>query len=102
MRSAMCTSIAAATVLLVSAQTPAPLSRAEQTHFDETSRESDVRGLLTALADRTPRLRLESFGRTEEGRDLMLAVVGDPPAASAEAARASGRPVVFEIGRAHV
>jgi hypothetical protein len=101
MRSAMCTSIAAATVVLVSAQTPAPLSRAEQTRFEETSRESDVRGLLTALADRTPRLRLESFGRTEEGRDLMLAVVGDPPAASAEAARASGRPVVLVMANIH-
>src|SRR5688572_30889378 len=101
MRSAMCTSIAAATVLLVSAQTPAPLSRAEQTRFEETSRESDVRGLLTALADRTPRLRLESFGRTEEGRDLILAVVGDPPAASAGAARASGRPVVFVMANIH-
>jgi hypothetical protein len=101
MRSAMCTSIAAATVLLVSAQTPAPLSRAEQTRFAETSRESDIRGLLTALADRTPRLRLESFGRTEEGRDLMLAVVGDPPAASAEAARAGGRPVVLVMANIH-
>jgi hypothetical protein len=101
MRSAMCTSIAAATVLLLSAQSPAPLSRAEQTRFEETSRESDVRGFLTALAERTPSLRLESFGRTEEGRDLILAVVGDPPAASAEAARASGRPVVFVMANIH-
>jgi hypothetical protein len=101
MRSAVCTSIAAATVVVVSAQTPAPLSRAEQTRFEETSRESDVRAFLTALADRTPRLRLQSFGRTEEGRDLTLAVIGDPPAASAEAARASGRPVVFVMANIH-
>ena len=101
MRSAMCTSIAAATVILVSAQTPAPLSRAEQTRFEETSREPDVRGFLTALAERTSRLRLESFGRTEEGRDLLLAVIGDPPAASAEAARAGGRPVVFVMANIH-
>jgi hypothetical protein len=101
MRSAMCMSIAAATILLVSAQTPAPLSRAEQTRFEETSREVDVRAFLTALADRTSRLRLESFGRTEEGRDLMLAVIGDPPVASAEAARGSGRPVVFVMANIH-
>ena len=101
MRGAMCTSIAAATILLVSAQSPVPLSRAEQTRFEETSHESDVRAFLTALADRTPRLRLESFGRTEEGRDLMLAVIGDPPAASAEAARASSRPVVFVMANIH-
>ena len=93
--------ILAASALVMSAQTPTPLSRAERTRFEETSRESDVRDFLTTLAGQTPRLRLESFGRTEEGRELTLAVIGDPPAASPDAARASGRPVVLVMANIH-
>jgi hypothetical protein len=86
---------------VVAAQGPRPESRAEQTRFEETSRYDDVRAFLDALAAQTPRIRLETFGTSEEGRALPLVVIGDPPAASPEAARADGRPIVFVMANIH-
>jgi hypothetical protein len=85
-----------------SAQAAPPLlTRAERTGFTETSRYTDVIAFIQALAARTPRLRVETFGRSEEGRDLPLMVIGDPPAATPQQARASGRPVVFVMANIH-
>jgi len=92
--------LGAASVTLMSAQSP-PLSRAERTRFEETSSFEDVSGFLAALAAQTPRIRLETFGTSEEGRALPLVVIGDPPAASPDAARAADRPVVFVMANIH-
>jgi hypothetical protein len=80
---------------------PALQTRAERTHFEETSSYAEVRAFMDALAGRTRRARIESFGRSEEDRDLPLLVVGDPPAASPAEARLSGRPIVFVMGNIH-
>jgi hypothetical protein len=90
----LCFSVVAASADSLSAQSMLQ-SRAERTVFEETSRYQDVRAFLEALTAQSPRVRLEFFGRSEEGRELPLAVIGNPPAASPEAARQSGRPVVF-------
>ncbi len=60
--------------------TTTPITRAEQSTFEETSRYADVRAFIDALARQTPHVRVEMFGRSEEGRELPLLVVGDPPA----------------------
>lgn len=78
-----------------------PLSRAEQSGFEETSRYEDVRGFIAALAERTNRLRVDAFGTSEEGRALPLLVLGDPPPASPAQARGSRRPVVFVMANIH-
>jgi hypothetical protein len=82
------------------AQAPPPQTRAERTAYEETTRYDEVRAFIDALAA-TGRVRVESFGRSEEGRDLPLMIIGDPPAASPEQARAAGRPVVFVMGNIH-
>ena len=56
---------------------------------------------LEALAAQTPRVRVEFFGRSEEGRELPLVVIGDPPAASPEEARRSTRPIVLVMANIH-
>jgi hypothetical protein len=72
------------------AQAPSPLqTRAERTRFEETSSYDEVRAFIEALASRTGRLRVESFGRSEEGRELPLMVLGQ------------GRPVVFVMANIH-
>ena len=76
----------------------APLSRAEQTAFEETSRYEDVRSFIEALSRQTPRVRVEMFGRSEEGRDLPLLIVGDPPAVSPVP---HSLPVVFVMANIH-
>ena len=86
--------------VVMSAQSP-PLSRAERTRFEETSSLDDVSAFLGALAAQTPRIRVEAFGSSEEGRSLPLTVIGDPPVATPEAARAAGLPVVFVMANIH-
>src|SRR5688572_6616818 len=89
-----------ACITMMSAQSP-PQSRAERTRFEETSSFEDVSGFVAALVARTPRIRVETFGSSEEGRALPLLVIGDPPAASPEAAHASGLPVVLAMANIH-
>lgn len=87
-------------VLLLAAQSPTmPQTRAELTGFEETSRYDEVRAFLDALVP-SGRLRVESFGRSEEGRELPLAIVGAPPAA-APPPRATGMPVVLIMANIH-
>jgi hypothetical protein len=77
-----------------------PQTRAEQTAYEETSRYDEVRMFIDALARQTPRVRVEMFGTSEEGRDLPLIVVGDPPPL-APAARSSRQPVVLVMANIH-
>ena len=76
------------------------LSRAEQTAFEETSRYEDVRAFIDALARETPNVRVEMFGKSEEGRDLPFLVIGDPPAAAPVPSLRSV-PVVFVMANIH-
>jgi hypothetical protein len=90
-----------ACALAASAQAvPPPQTRAERTRFEETTSYAEVLAFIEAIA-RTGRARVETFGRSEEGRDLPLLVVGGPPAASPAAARALGRPIVFVMANIH-
>jgi hypothetical protein len=84
-----------------STETMTLLTRAEQSGFQETSRYEDVRAFITALTGMTPHARLEIFGQTEEGRDLPLLVMGDPPASSPVRDTPSRLPVVFVMANIH-
>ena len=85
----------------VGAQRPALRTTAERSAFQETSRYRDVRAFAEALTQQTPRVRVEMFGRSEEGRDLPLLVIGEPPVASPAQAAASRLPVVFVMANIH-
>ncbi len=76
-------------------------SRAELTSYEETSRYEDVMRFIGELQKRTDKLRVESFGKTEEGRDLPLMIFADPPVAQPREALASGKPVVFIMANIH-
>src|SRR6266508_4397479 len=84
------------TLLLANASTIMPRSqddslksRAEQTNYEETSRYEDVMRFIGELQKRTDKLLVESFGQTEEGRDLPLMIFADPPITQPREARAS-------------
>jgi Zinc carboxypeptidase len=76
-------------------------SRAEQTNYEETSRYEDVMRFISELQKRTDKLRVESFGKTEEGRDLPLMIFADPPISQPREARASDKPVIFIQANIH-
>ncbi len=77
-------------------------TRAERSGFEETSRYDDVRRVLHDLAESQRRfVLLTSFGRSEEGRDLPLAVIGSPAPRDAVAARASANARVLLLANIH-
>lgn len=82
--------------------TPPLVTRAEASDYTETSRHADVLAFingLRALGD--PRLHIEDFGSTPEGRLLPLLVLSAQGHFTPEAAHASGLPVVVVINGIH-
>jgi hypothetical protein len=84
------------------ASSSSPLvTRAERTGFEETSRYADVMAFIQHAAERSPRIRLTSFGYSLEGRSLPLVVVGDVEPAEPAAVRRSGKLRVFVQANIH-
>ena len=78
-----------------------PDTRPERTDYLETSRYADVMDFLEGLEGRHPRLRITSFGYSEEGRVLPLAVFGDVPDASAASVRSAAATRVLVFANIH-
>ena len=76
-------------------------TRAETSNYEETSTYADVMRVVDGLASSTSLVYTESFGKTEEGRDLPLMVISDPKVTTPEAARKLGRPIVFVQANIH-
>ena len=74
---------------------------AERSGFTSTATYDELVDLCRRLDDRSDLVRLDSLGTTVEGRSIPLMIVSDPPASSAEEARASGKLVVLAIGSIH-
>ena len=77
------------------------LTVAEKSDFKATARYADVVELCAKLAGSSPLIRLAELGKSAEGRSLPLMIVADPPVATPEQARASGKVVVFLFGNIH-
>jgi Zinc carboxypeptidase len=78
------------------------LTRAETTHYEETSRYKDVMVFIAGLeAKGDPRLHITSFGVSPEGRELPLLVLSGQGVKSPEEARRLERPVVLIISGIH-
>jgi hypothetical protein len=75
-------------------------TRAETSNYEETSTYADVERMVSALAT-SPLVHVESFGRSEEGRDLPLLVISQPKVATPAEARKLGRPLVFVQANIH-
>ncbi|MCI0661032.1 MAG: M14 family metallopeptidase [Acidobacteria bacterium] len=76
-------------------------SRAESTKYEETSRYQDVMQFIGELQKRAANMRIESFGKTEEDRDLPLLIFANPPVSDPTQAKKSGKPVVFIMANIH-
>lgn len=84
------------------AQIPGDLkSHAEATNFEETTRYADVLDFLKQLQKRSPLLRMETLGASEEGRQLPLMILSDPPVSTPREASQSGKPIVFIMANIH-
>jgi len=55
-----------------------PLTKAESSDYNATSRYADVMDFIRVLQQGSLRLRVETMGVSAEGRDIPLLVIGDP------------------------
>lgn len=79
----------------------APRTQAEHTNYQETSSHASVVAFLDSLTRLGRPLAHGVMGKTTEGRDLPYVIVSRPLFATPDAARASGRPIVFVQGNIH-
>jgi hypothetical protein len=82
-------------------QSPSRQTRAEMTGYEETSTYADVMFVIDDLVKSSPLVHAETFGKTEEGRELPLIAISDPKVTTPEAARKLGRPIVFVQANIH-
>src|SRR5262245_31483950 len=85
----------------MSAQSADMRTRAEISNYEETSTYADVARVIDGLVATSPLVHTESFGKTEEGRELPLVVISDPKVTTPAAARKLGRPIVFVQANIH-
>ena len=89
-------------VATASGQSADMRTRAEISNYQETSTYADVTRVIDGLVATAGSLvHTESFGKTEEGRDLPLLVISDPKVTTPAAARKLGRPIVFVQANIH-
>lgn len=83
------------------AQAPDLRTRAETSNYEETSTYDDVMRVVKGILSASALATYESYGKTEDGREMPLLILSEPAVASPEAARKLGRPIVFIQGNIH-
>jgi hypothetical protein len=78
-----------------------PQTNAEITGFEDTTNHLEMWEFLTALRGMSTDMRLGSYGKTWEGRELPYAVFSKPSVAEPWEAWALGRPVVLLAANVH-
>lgn len=85
-------------------ETPVPaalLTVAERSNWTSTATYDQTVALCSELDRRSDLVSLSFMGETAEGRRIPLLIVGDPPHATAAAARRAGKLVVFLFANIH-
>ncbi len=90
-----------AITVTVQAQTADMRTRAEISNYEETSTYADVTRVIDGLVATSPLVHTESFGKSEEGRDLPLITISDPKVTTPAMAHRLGRPIVFVQANIH-
>src|SRR5688500_6435719 len=85
----------------INAQPPDLRTRAETSNYEETSTYDDVMRIAKGIAAASPLAKYESYGKTEEGREMPLLILSEPAVATPEAAHKLARPIVFIQGNIH-
>jgi zinc carboxypeptidase len=78
-----------------------PRTQAERTNYLETSSHASVQAFLDSLLRLGKPIVGGVMGKTTEGRDLPYVIVSRPLYRTPDAARRSGRPIVFVQGNIH-
>jgi dipeptidyl-peptidase 4 len=89
------------TLSLQTAATDDLATVAESSGYRATATSAQVIELLQRIEQRSEVMHIGELGVSHEGKSLPLVVLADPPLQTAEAARASGKPIVFAYGNIH-
>lgn len=76
-------------------------SRAEKSVYTETTLSSEVVQFCQTIGKMSSFAYAESFGKTNEGKDLMMVILANPRVTSPSEAKASGKPVIYIQGNIH-
>ena len=79
----------------------APRTQAERSGYTETSSHASVLAFLDSLAKLGKPMASGVMGKTTEGRDLPYVIASRPLFGTPDAARRSGRPIIFVQGNIH-
>lgn len=77
------------------------LTVAEKSNFEATSKHAEVLEFCQQLAKASSRVKNLEAGTSKEGRKLPLLVIADPPVATPEEARQSGKAIVLAFANIH-
>ncbi len=77
------------------------LTVAEQSEYHKTARYTEVIDLLDRIEGQSQIMRRAVLGVTNEGRSIPLVILANPPVATAEQAKASGKAIIFAFGNIH-
>ena len=78
-----------------------PLTTAESSNFQSTSRYSDVLSFIKEIQKQSPYIRVENIATTIEGRDIPMLILGNPLPSSPLALKDDDRLVVYLQGNIH-
>ncbi len=78
-----------------------PQTIAEASGFSATSRYADVMSYIRTLQAESAYIRVETMGKSPEGRDIPLVILGNPVPSSPLDLKADGRAVVYIQGNIH-
>lgn len=73
----------------------------EKSDFIKTSTHADVMQFLSAMKDKSPVVQIFSMGKSQEGKEIPVAILARPTIHNADEARASGKPIVYIQGNIH-
>ncbi|MBK9391131.1 MAG: M14 family metallopeptidase, partial [Bacteroidetes bacterium] len=77
------------------------LTVAERSDFKTTSEHKDVLEFIDKLRNTSPFIRVESLGKTNEGKDIPLLVIGNPLPSSPDELRNDSRIVIYIQANIH-
>ncbi len=77
------------------------LTTAEKSNYTETTRHEDVINILRALQKRSSNIRVTSIGKTVEGRDIPLAILGDPAPSAPSQLIVMKKPAIYIQANIH-
>ena len=78
-----------------------PLTRAEKSNYTETTRYAEVISFLQELQKRSSKIKIASIGKSTEGRDIPLVILGDPVPSSPNQLLFQNKPVVYVQANIH-